>query len=102
MRRNALHFFPATAGVACLVNAAAGRRDDVITISWINVDGKDIRIINYAVLDAVPGLPAVSRLVGQIPGAGINNVGGCRIKSQGFDMDQPRGAVRWQLIPGGA
>src|ERR1041384_1404539 len=60
LRRNSLHFSPTIAGVLAFVDTAAGGSDDVIWITWIDVDGKEVGIVNDSVLHRLPALPAVN------------------------------------------
>src|SRR2546427_13218608 len=100
LRRNALHLSPVVAGSASLVDAATSGSDDVVVIARVNVDGKDIRVVNDSVLNGLQRLSAIRRLVGKVPGAGINDIGAARVDGERFDMNQSRSAVSRQLSPG--
>ena len=60
LRRDALDLTPALTAGFTLVDAAAGRSNNVIGIARIDVDRKDVGIVNDSVLDRPPGLSAVS------------------------------------------
>ena len=82
LRRNSLHLSPVVARIASLVDAAASRGDDVVVIARVNVDGKDIRVVNDPVPNGLPGLSAIRCLVGKVPRAGINDIGAARVDGQ--------------------
>src|SRR6266478_6199538 len=81
---------PAISGIPRLIDPAAGRCDYVTRIPRIKIDGKDIGIVDDAVLDNPPGLAAISGLVRKIPGAGIDDVRVMRVDCQRFDMHKTR------------
>ena len=91
---------PAFAGVARVVDTAAGRRDQVIGIPRIDVNGKDVRIVNYSLLDTTPGPAAIGAFERQIPGARVNDVRIARVNGQRFHVNQARRGRRGQRRPG--
>ena len=74
LRRDALDLVPVFSTVWRFVNSAARRSYDVIRIPWIKIDGKNIRVIDDAILDNPPRLPTIKRLVRQVPGARVDNI----------------------------
>src|ERR1051326_1523137 len=99
LRRNTLNLVPVIAGVCGFVNPTAGRRDDVTRISRIEVDRKNVRVINDAVLDDPPRLSTVGGFVRQVPGARVNDICPTWIDGERFDVHQAWSSLRWQRRP---
>src|SRR5678815_1827955 len=99
LRRNTLHFRPAVARITGFINATAGRRDYVVRIAGIDINRKDVRVVNDSVLDILPGLPAISRLVRQVPGARVDGVGRSGVNGERFDVHESGRGVSGQLCP---
>src|SRR6185369_14574965 len=59
LRRNALHLAPALTRGLTLVDTAARRSDDVVRIARIDVDRKDVGIVDHSVSDRLPRLTTV-------------------------------------------
>src|SRR5258705_2524342 len=58
--RNSLNFAPTLTSRLAFVDPATSGSNDVVGIARINIDGKDVRVINYAILDGPPGLSSVN------------------------------------------
>src|ERR1051325_2529702 len=72
----------------------------MIRIARVDIDRKDVGIVDDAVLDVSPGLTAVGRFIRQIPGARVDGVDSSRIDGQRLDVDQAGRVVGRQLGPG--
>src|SRR6266508_416290 len=91
---------PVLSSVRCLINPAASRRDYVVGVPRVYVDGEDIRIVDDTLVDDSPVLTTVCTLVGKMPGAGVNHVRAAGIDGQRLDVNQIRRATGRQQGPG--
>src|SRR5918992_714478 len=86
LRRYSLYLFPKLAAILAFVDAAAGRGKDVIRIARIDVDRKDVGVVNHSLADDLPGLPTINRLERQPERACVNCVVGARVDRERFDV----------------
>ena len=84
--RNALDLAEQFSGRFTAINSGTCADEKVLGLRWINDDGKNIRVVDHTLLDAVPGLAAVFGLPRQVPGAGINHVRIHRIDGDGLNV----------------
>src|SRR5262249_42455796 len=73
-------------GILALVNAGTGAGIDHVGTRGVDDDGKDVRVVDDAVLDVVPALAAIAGLPRQVPRARIDYVRICRIDRDGFNV----------------
>ena len=71
----------------------------MIGIARIDINRKDIGIINDSSLDGFPGLSAVGGFVRKIPGACVDDVRSSRIDCERLNVNQIRSILRRQLLP---
>jgi hypothetical protein len=60
LRRNPLDLAPAITRVFTFVDTAARRGNNVVWIARIDVDRKDVRVVDDTVLDRLPALSPVN------------------------------------------
>jgi hypothetical protein len=65
----------------------------------VDLDGEDVRVVDDAGLRDVPALPAVGRLVGQVPRARVDDVGVARVDGEGLDVDEAGRGRGVELLP---
>src|SRR5262249_29850990 len=81
------------------VNTTTRRGDDVIGIARIYIDREDVGVVDDSVLDRLPGLTTISRLVRQIESTGVDRVGRARIDGQRLNVKQAGHVSGWQWFP---
>src|SRR5581483_3232319 len=74
--RNALDFAKAMARVVALINTGAGAGVNHDRIGAVHDDRKDVGIVDDAVVDRSPGSAAVVGFPRQVPGTGVDDIGG--------------------------
>src|SRR5437660_6021458 len=99
LRWNPLNLVPVLSSIPRVIDSATSRRNYVIRIAWIDVNGKDIRIIDDAVLNNPPGPASVRGLVRKPPCTGIDHVRVARIDRQRFHVNQVRSVLGGQRRP---
>ena len=60
LRWNSLHFGPIIAAAAAFVDSTTGRRDYMVGITGVDINRKNIGVVDDSILDALPTLPAIS------------------------------------------
>jgi hypothetical protein len=71
----------------------------VVGVGLVDLDGEDVRVVDDAGLRDAPRLAAVGGLVGQIPGAGVDDVGVARVYGERLDVDEAGRGRRVELPP---
>ena len=83
-----------------LVNSAARAQINDARLHGIDDDRKHIGVFDQALLDVVPVLAAVGRFPGQVPGAGIDDIGVNGVHRQRLDFVNLAAAMRADQRPG--
>jgi hypothetical protein len=71
----------------------------VVGVPLVYLDGEDVRVVDDAGLGDVPSLPAIGRLVGQVPRAGVDDVGVARVYGQRLDVDEAGRGLSVEQFP---
>src|SRR5437016_13144122 len=99
LRGNPLDLMPALTRIARVIDSTAGRRDHMIGVARIDVDGKDVRIVDDAILYDPPAAAAISALIRKIPGSGVDGICVAGIDCQRFYVHKAGRAGRGQRSP---
>ena len=94
-------FLNSRSGVLALVDAAARAHVNDVGVIGIDDDGEHVGVVDDSLLDVVPVGASVGRLPGQMPGAGIHDVGIFWINRQRFHLVDFFAAWRTDELPRG-